>query len=173
MVCESYSDHAEPDHCKYEDTPKGYGYGHGESEYGGDKSQELRELRHKDGVAYGDRYELKELECEGEFESTMLEYEATEEPAYEPEYSAGANYGSYEPQGSERDDYETPQHGYKGTIKYVHPNHLPQVPATPIVYHNPHTPTMHYPTPMYAPSTPSFSTHTPIPHTRDPSHPNQ
>jgi len=76
---EPYSDHAKPDHCEYEDTPEGYGYGHGESEYGGDEAQELRELRHKDGVAYGDRYELKR---EGEFESMMLEYKATEEPAY-------------------------------------------------------------------------------------------
>jgi hypothetical protein len=77
-----------------------------------------------------------------------------------PEYSVRGNYGSYEPQGSEQGDYETPQYGYEGTIGYVHPDHFPhppQVLTTPVVYHDHHTP------PTYVPSIPNPSPFTPTP----------
>ncbi|KIM88122.1 hypothetical protein PILCRDRAFT_3169 [Piloderma croceum F 1598] len=159
------------EHEAYE--PKGF-------EHGGDEIYELRELRCKGKVIHRDGYKLgelkcdkdrieerEELKCEGEYKSTMLEYETTEELAHEPEYSARANYGSYGPQGSEQGDYKTPQHGYEGMIRYVHPDHLPRVPTTPIVYHNLHTPTTHHPTPTYVPPSPS---HTPPPPTHVDTH---
>jgi hypothetical protein len=167
----SYSDHAEspyndpdpthsePDHYgDHEDVPEGYKLKelkHSEDEideyeegryepqgldHGGDRAQELGELGYEDKVAYGVGYELREREREGRFENTT------------PKYNTRANYRTYVPQGSEPGHYKTPQHGYKGTIGYAHPDHLPHPPwvlTTPITYHDHHTP------PMYIPSIPN------------------
>ncbi|KIM79147.1 hypothetical protein PILCRDRAFT_10575 [Piloderma croceum F 1598] len=160
---DSYYDHAESDEIdEYEEgryEPQGF-------DHGGDRTQELRELGYKDEVAYRDGRKLRELEHEGGFKNTTPEYETTEELTYEPEYSTRANHGTYVPQGSKLGDYETPQHGHKGMIGYVHPDHLPhppQVPTTPIAYYDHHPPPTYVP-PIsfsFSPTPSSFPLHTP------------
>jgi hypothetical protein len=116
---ESFSDHAEPDHCEYEDqyhndadheyAPQEPVHGHGEPEYG---IQGLEELEpHYDGTGEdwetrdereieGDEeiaHELGKLEREyegGIYEPSGLEYEGHEhgELMHEPKRDAEANY---------------------------------------------------------------------------------
>ena len=154
---ELYSDHAEPDHCEYNNTQYHYNmdYGntpeetkhrHEEPKHKGDEAykgeiegHELRELKHgedetdkyKEGRLPG-RHKLQGFNHEGEYGELI----------YELKHDMETCYMVYEPHRFKHDNKEM---------------------DNPIVYHNPHTPVMQHHTPTYIPPIPFPSTPSPTP----------